>query len=230
MGKGGRIAAVIGLGLLGACTRLVDDPLAVHSVYGGLTPNPVYRGELPRVLYSDAQTPDKQGLLYTSMFESEVASQYAGLAASAEVPSDVSSGLGEVLYAIDPDAAPSWGPKSTGIVSGWAGAGYGARRATGEMADAIRGALASDGSAALKQYGPEAATCADNTLRRVDQVATLSQQALAGPPDQAALEQIDEVARELLRGSDSGADAATCGLEQARRDLEPLARPTGQGG
>ncbi len=231
MVKGGRVAAIAGLGLLGACAQAVNDPLAVHSIYGGLSPNPVYRGELPRVLYSAEATPAKQGLLYTSMFESEVAAQYAGQATAAEVPSDVRSALGEVLYAIDPDAAPSWGAKSTGIVSGWAGAGYGARRATTEMASAIRNAVASDGSAALKQHGPEAATCADNTLRRADQVATLSQQALAGPAEEPALlQQIHEVARQLLRGSDAGADPATCGLEAVRRDLDPLARSTGEGG
>jgi hypothetical protein len=136
-----------------------------------------------------------------------------------------------VLYAIDPDTAPDWEAKSAGIVSGWAGAGYGARRATGEMATAIREALASDGSAALKQSAPGAATCADNTLHRLDQVATLSSQALdeATLPE-ASLQQIQDVAQQLLRGSDTGADPATCGLEEARRNLAPLALPTRNGG
>jgi hypothetical protein len=229
MGRACRIAAVIGLAALGACTRLVDDPLAVHSIYGGLTPNPVYRGELPRVLYSDADVPDKQGLLYTSMFESEVAAQYSGLAATAERPSEAESQLEEVLYAIDPAAAPP--NVSTPTASGWAGAGYGARRATGELATEIRNAVASDGSAALRQYGPEAAGCADNALHRADQVATLGQQALEGAASQSdLLQQIHDIARQMLRGSDAGTDPATCGLEQTKRDLDPLAQSPGQGG
>jgi hypothetical protein len=225
MGRAGRIAAVVGFAALGACTRLVDDPLAVHSIYGGLTPNPVYRGELPRVLYSDADVPDKQGLLYTSMFESEVASQFSGLAATAERPSEAESQLEEALYAIDPDLMPQ---SSAPTASGWAGAGYGARRAAGELATAIQNAVASDGSAALRQYGPEAAGCAENTLHRADQVATLSQQALEGAaPQSDQLQQIYEIARQLLRGSDAGTDPATCGLEQTKRDLDPLARSPG---
>jgi hypothetical protein len=230
MAKGGRIAAVIGLGLLGACTRAVDDPLAVHDVYWGLSPNPVYQGALPQVLWSAPDTPAKQGLLYTAMSESEVAAQYAGRAAAAADPDDVRSALGEVLYAIDPGAAPPWGAKSTGIVSGWAGGGYGARRAADEMAAAIRGAGASDGSAALGEVGPQAAACADNTVRRADQIATLSREALEAPGGQAELvRQIHAVALQLHQGSEAGADSGTCGLRQAKRDLDRLARPV-QGG
>ena len=227
--KGGRLAVVIGLGLLGACTRVVDDPLAVHDVYWGLSPNPVYRGELPRVLFSDEQAPAKQGLLYTSMFESEVAAQYAGRAAADTEPSLVRSALGEVVYAIDPAEAPPWGGKSAGIVSGWAGAGYGVRRAAGEMAAEIRAATAAGGSAALSEAGPRAAACMDNTLHRADQIVTLSDQALDAAGGQAALQQIHDLARQLQQGSGSGTDSATCGLQQAKRDLDRLAGPP-QGG
>jgi hypothetical protein len=223
MVKGGRLVAVVGLGLLGACARLVDDPLAVHNVYWGLSPNPVYRGELPQVLWSAPDTPANQGLLYTSMSESEVAAQYASRAAAAADPSDVRSNLGEVLYAVNPAEAPPWGAKSTGIVSGWAGGGYGVQRATSEMATDIRNAVAADGSPALKQYGPEAAACGGNTLHRTDQVVTLSKQALQAPADQSALlQQIHEVALQLQHGSDSGTDRATCGLRQVKHDLDRL--------
>jgi hypothetical protein len=228
MVRGGRLAVVVGLGLLGACTRLVDDPLAVHDVYWGLAPNPTYAGELPRVMFSAPETPAKQGLLYTAMFESEVATQYSGLAAAADDASDMRNALGEVLYAIDPDEAPAWDAKSAGIVSGWAGGGYGVRRAAGEMAASIRNA--GDGSATLREVGPAAATCADNTLHRADQIATLSQQALeatAGEP--ALLQQIHDLARQLHEGSDHGTEPATCGLQQAKRDLDRLAAP-GTGG
>ena len=108
MVRSARLAVVVGLGLLGACTRLVDDPLAVHDVYWGLAPNPTYRGELPLVLFSAPETPAKQGLLYTAMFESEVATQYSGRAAANDDPDDVRSALGEVLYAVDPAEAPDW--------------------------------------------------------------------------------------------------------------------------
>jgi len=224
-------AAIAGLGLLGACAQAVNDPLAVAGIYPGLAPNPVYRGELPRVLYAAEDTPANQGLLYTSMHDSSAAGQYASLAVAAEAPSDMRSALGEVLYAIDPDTAPAWGPKSTGIVSGWAGTGYGAARATAEMATAIQQGLASDGSAALKQYGPDAVACAENTLRRADRVVALTQEALAEPTEQPALlQQIYDVAQHMLRGSDAGLDPATCGLEEARRVLDPLALSEGEGG
>ncbi len=220
-----RLAAILGLGLLGACTRLVDDPLAVHDVYWGLAPNPTYRGELPLVLFSAPETPAKQGLLYTAMFESEVATQYSGLAAAADTPGDVRSALGEVLYAVDPAEAPDWGGKSAGLVSGWAGGGYGVRRSAGEMATAIRDASAS-GSPALKDAAPQAAACADNTLSRADQIATLSRQALDAATGQPALlEQIHDIARQLHEGAGTASDNATCGLQQAKRDLDRLARP-----
>jgi hypothetical protein len=160
------------------------------------------------------------------MFESEVAAQYSGLAAVAERPSEAQGQLGEVLYAIDPALAPPL--DATPTAPGRAGAGYGAKRATGEMATAIRNQVTSGGSAALQQYGPEAAGCAENTLHRLEQVASLSQQALEGAAEQSALlEQLSDVAQQLLRGSDSGTDPATCGLEQTKRALTPLAGPTG---
>lgn len=230
MVRGARFAAVIGLGLLGACTRVVDDPFAVHDVYWGLSPNPVYEGALPRVLWSAPETPAKQGLLYTSMAEAEVAAQYSSFAAAAQDPSDVRSSLGEVLYAVDPEEAPPWGAKSTGIVSGWAGGGYGVLRAAGEMATDIRDASASDGSATLAEVGPQAAGCADNTVRRADQIVSLSQEALEAPAGQPGLlEQIQQIAQQLHQGADGGTDSATCGLQQIKRDLDRLARPT-QGG
>ena len=228
MVRGGRLAVVVGLGLLGACTRLVDDPLAVHDVYWGLAPNPTYQGELPTVLFSAPETPAKQGLLYTAMSESEVAAQYSGRAAAKEDPNDVRNALGEVLYAIDPDEAPAWDAKSAGIVSGWAGGGYGVRRAAGEMTAAIHNA--GDGSAALREAGPVAAACGDNTLHRADQIAALSHQALdAGAGEPALLQQIHDLALQLHAGSDHGTEPATCGLQQAKRELDRLVSP-GQGG
>ena len=226
MGNGGRIAAVIGLGLLGACTRLVDDPLAVRSVYGGLTPNPVYRGELPRVLYSDAQTPAKQGLLYTSMFESEVAAQYAGLAVAAEVPSDVKqrarrgavrdrSGRGAGLGSeVDRDRVrmgrrrlrrPPREPARWRTRSGTRSRAMARRRS----------AVRARGRGLRRQHA------APGRPGRDAQPAG----ARRGRPSSRRWSRSTRSRGSCMRGSDAGADAATCGLEQAKRDLGPLALP-----
>ena len=231
MGTSLRLVALAGLGLLAACgVRPVDDPLAVHSVYGGLEPMPVFRGELPAVLFSAVDTPDKQGLLYTAMVEAEVAAQYAGRALAAEDPTLMRSALGEVLFAIDPAAAPAWEAKTSGIVRGWAGTGYGLRRAATGMAGEIRAAAAEDdASAALAEYGPPAARCADNALERADQLVLLSREALDGAAiqSQPLLRQIQELADRLSHGAGGPVEVAAgdleCGLQQALRYLDRLA-------
>ena len=189
---------------------------------------PVYRGELPQVLFSAADTPAKQGLLYTAMVDAEVASQYAGRALAAEEPTLVRSALGEVLYAIDPEAAPDWEAKSIGIVRGWAGTGYGLRRAAAGMADEIRAAAAAgDASAALADYGPPAARCADNALERADRLILLSREAGAATAleTRSLLQEIQDLATELNQGAgpaDGAAGDPACGLRRAVRYLEPL--------
>jgi hypothetical protein len=226
MGRGGRAAAIIGLGLLGACTRVVDDPLAVHSIYWGLAPMPTYEGELPRVLFSAEDTPAKQGLLYTAMYESEVAAQYAGRAAAANDPMLARSALGEVLYAIDPAAAPPWEAKSAGIVAGWAGGGYGVRRAAGNMAAEIREAADESGaSSALAENGPRALTCTQNTLDRAGRILALTRGALDDTLSQPLLGQIHDLANELNQGAVAAVEVndPACGLEEAERYLDPLA-------
>jgi len=226
MRTAGRAAAIIGLGLLGACTRPVDDGLAVHSIYWGLEPMPTYEGELPRVLFSAPDTPANQGLLYTAMHESEVAAQYAGRAAASNDPLLARSALGEVLYAIDPDTAPPWEAKSAGIVAGWAGGGYGVRRAAGNMATELHEAtVEGEGSAVLAENGPRALSCTENTLERAERVLALSREALDGALSQALLEQIHGLANELNQGAVAAVemDDPACGLEEAERYLDPLA-------
>jgi hypothetical protein len=230
MGTTLRLLALAGLGLLAACTRWVDDGLAVRSIYGGLEPMPVYQGELPEVLWSAPNTPDRQNLLYVSMVEAEVASQYAGRALAAEDPLLMRSALGEVLYALDPDAAPGWEAKSTGIVRGWAGTGYGLRRAATEMGGAIRaGAADSDASAALADYGPPAARCVDNALARAERLVALSREAFDGAAiqSQPLLRQIQDLADQLSQGggaaaADVAAEDPECGLRHALRYLDRL--------
>ena len=229
MVKGLRLAAIVGLGLLGACTRVVDDPLAAHNVYWGLAPMPDYDGPLPEVLWSAPETPAKQGLLYTAMVDAEVAAQYAGRAVAAEEPTSVRTALGEMLFALDPDAAPDWAAKATGIVRGWAGTGYGLRRAAAGMAEEIRAAAAADDAPpVLAQSALPAARCADNALAWSERIVRLTREAAATPAVEAdpVLQQIQELATQLNQGSldpvgEVPADPA-CGLGQAVRFLEPL--------
>ena len=49
--------------------------------------------------------------------------------------------VGEVLYAIDPEIAPAWPAKDSGIVEVWAGSGYGLRRSVPRMIEEIKDAL-----------------------------------------------------------------------------------------
>jgi hypothetical protein len=227
MVKGVRLVAIAGLGLLAACEHPFDDPLAAHSIYGGLAPMPDYQGPLPRVLWSAGDTPAKQGLLYTAMIDGEVASQYAGRALAAEDATVTRSALGEVVYALDPGAAPDWEAKSAGIVRGWAGTGYGLGRAAADMAGEIREATADE--PALAENGPAAALCADNTVERAGRLLTLSRDALdaAAIQSQPLLRQIQDLADQLNQGAGGAADAAAadpeCGLQQAERYLGRLA-------
>ena len=220
---GTRVAAIVGFGLLGACTRWVDDPLAVRGIYSGLAPMPTYTGELPAVLFAAEDTPANQGLLYTAMYEAEVAAQYAGRAAAAGDPVLARSALGEVLYAIDPEVAPPWEAKAVGIVPGWAGGGYGVRRAATNLAAAIESeAAAGEPSPALAEHAPLVLTCAENTLDRAERVVALSREALDGAITEPLLEAIRDVATELNQGASAAleADDPACGLEEAELYLD----------
>jgi hypothetical protein len=226
MVKGGRIAAVIGLGLLGACTRPVDDPLAVRSIYWGLYPMPEYEGELPEVRFSAADTPAKQGYLYTSMHTAEVAAQYVDRAlARQDEPGEPEEALTEVVYALEPAAAPRRTAADPGTVEGWAAHGYGLRRALPNMIDEIAAASQSGAASdALRQYGPRAAGCAENTLQRADRLLALSQRILAGAQgraDETALRPLDMLSESLNEGAPSPGEGG-CGLSEAKRYLDEV--------
>jgi hypothetical protein len=218
----GPIVSAIGMLLLAGCTH---DPLAQAEVYPGLVEVEAPTGELTRVMFSAADAPARQGLLYVAMYEAGVAGQSAGLArGSGDVPV-VQTRVGEVLYAIDPGIAPAWPAKATGIVEVWAGTGFGLRRALRGMIEEIRAAL-EDGtaSAALRRNGPRAIRCAENTLARADQAAALAQRVLAAAPDvdlDPMLRQLEEVAVALNNGVPSPDDEG-CGLKQAFRYLSEI--------
>jgi hypothetical protein len=144
---------ITAIGLLSAgCTH---DPLVVRNVYPGLVAAEAPEGALTQVLFSADGVPAQQGLLYIAMYDAGVAGQNASLARAAATAEGAKSRVGEVLYAIDPEIAPAWPAKDSGIVEVWAGSGYGLRRSIPRMIDDIRGALDRDSaSAALPSSAP----------------------------------------------------------------------------
>jgi hypothetical protein len=218
----GRVATAIGVLLLVGCAH---DPLVVANVYPGLVPVRAPQGPLTPVLFSAAGTPAQQGFLYIAMYDAGVAAQNASLAQAATRPEEVKTRVGEVMYAIDPEAAPAWPAKATGIVEVWAGSGYGMRRAVRRMNEVITAALEQQGgSDALRTYGPGAIRCAENTLERAERVLALSDQVLAAGTDaelKPILRELDQVATALNNGVPAPGDEG-CGLQQTFLYLEQL--------
>jgi hypothetical protein len=204
----------IGLLLFAGCTH---DPMVVHNVYPGLVAVQAPEGEMTRVLFSADGVPAQQGLLHIAMYDAGVAGQNASLARAAATAEGARTRVGEVLYAIDPEIAPAWPAKNSGIVEVWAGSGYGLRRSIPRMIDDIRAALERDSaSAALRNYGPRAIQCAENALQGAERVRVLSEQVLATATDAALdplLRQLDEAATALNNGVPSPDDQG-CGLQQ----------------
>lgn len=216
------IVSAIGLLLLAGCSH---DPLARAELYPGLVEVEAPTGELTRVMFSAAEAPARQGLLFVAMYDAAVAAQNAGLARATGQVADVETRVGEVLYAIDPEVAPAWPAKATGIAEVWAGSGYGLRRALRGTIEEITAAL-EDGtaSAALRSNGPRAIRCAENTLARADETAALGQRILAAASDadlDPMLRQLEEVATALNNGVPSPDDEG-CGLKQAQRYLREI--------
>ena len=225
----GRSVSAIGLLLLAGCAQ---DPLARANVYPGLVEVEAPAGELTPVLFSTDDTPARQGFLYVAMYEAAVAGQNASLARGAAGPEEVKTKIGEVLYAIEPEVAPAWPAKATGIVEVWGGTGYGLRRALRGMIEEINAAL-EDGtaSASLRRYGPRAIRCAENTLARAEQVAALGQRVLAAGSDtelDPLLRELEEVAIALNNGVPSPDDEG-CGLQQAHLYLSQIGVDVAQG-
>lgn len=216
-----RWITLLAAGLLAAC----QDPLARAGIYPGLAEVSRPQGPLVPVLFSAEQTPAYQGYLYTAMYDAEVAAQSAGLALVADRLEEVKTRVGEVVYAIDPEAAPAWLAKTTGIVELWAGTGYGLRRSLANMIEELGEAVDGDaGIPGLDEYGPRAARCAENTLDRADRTLALAQRILAADADadlEPLLLRLEEVAVALNRGVASPGDQG-CGLEQAERFLDAV--------
>ena len=216
-----RCTTAIGLLLFAGCTH---DPLARASVYPGLVSVQAPQGELVPVLFSAADTPAQQGLLYVAMYDAGVAAQNASLAQAATTEG-ARTRAGEVLYAIDPEIAPAWPAKGSGLVEVWAGSGYGLRRSVPRMIEEIQDALDRGGaSEALRTYGPRAIRCAENTLGRADRVQALAEQALVATDAELKpiLRELDEVATALNNGVPAPGDEG-CGLQQTHLYLNQIA-------
>ena len=227
---------MLGRGVIAICLLLLagcaHDPLAEAEVYPGLVEVEAPEGELKPVLFSADDAPAHQSLLYVAMYDAAVAGQNAGLARAATSLEEVKTKVGEVLYAIDPELAPAWPAKVTGIVELWEGSSYGVHRAVRRMIEEIRAAPEEDIAAAeLRTYGPRAIRCAENTLERAERVVALSRRVLAAGPDanlEPVLRELGDVTTALNNGVPSPGDEG-CGLQQVYLDLSQIGVDVAEG-
>jgi len=185
---------------------------------------------LQRILATSTNTPADQGLLYVALKDAEAAAQSAGRAVvTADDPAEMRSALGEVAYAVAPEAAPDWRAKRAGLIPGWAATGYGVRRAVGEMIEDLRIVDARLGDAPA-----QALVCAENTLRWSEQLLDLVRRAPEiDSPDRlrGVLEQIEDLAIALKAGRDVDRDEEVeveqgeCGLQAVRTILHDVYVP-----
>jgi hypothetical protein len=206
------------LGLLVGCTSTEYADGWSYIGFGEASP----RADMPLapVLFSFDDAPGLQGLLYTAMVEAEVAKQYATHAlANRDDAERVRGSIGEILYALGPELAPDWSAKETGIVSMWAGAGFGLLRALDGMREEIEDA---GGRVAQSELTPAILECLENTERRSEQLATLGRRFLDGEaaPSEGQLEQILVLAKALNQGAEVEAAGGGCGLARAKVHLD----------
>lgn len=182
---------------------------------------------LEEVLETAEDTPGNQGLLYVAIKDAEVAAQSATRAVAAGSDGAAIDAIGEVVYALAPEAAPGWDVKGSGLIPGWTGTGYGLVRSGEEMQAALRAAAGEDGAAI-----GDATTCVENTTARARETLDLAQSLLddtAAARRAADLPQLERLARGLLAGLDVDGDGTVairegeCGLTAAERILDPLA-------
>jgi hypothetical protein len=181
---------------------------------------------MEHILESAEDTPGKQGLLYTATVDAEAASQSASRAVVfSDQPAVAASALGNVVYAIEPVAAPDWDTMASGLVPGWNGTGYGLIRASEEMAAILRGPGGNQGDAAAVDA---ALICVENTSAWAREASALAQSILVDveAEDRATLlPQLERLARGLLNGLDANGNGeievaeGECGLQQAKTAL-----------
>jgi hypothetical protein len=193
---------------------------------------------LERVLRTDSGVPAKQGLLYMAMQDAQVALQSAGYAVATDEPAEAKNRVNNMLHAIDPSFPGTPTVTSSGIAAFWPGTGYGLRRAVADIADQMRAVESRHGTReqVVTQAG-QVTSCAEETLGRVDRMASLGQQALAaGSIEEMAplLAEIDHLSRIVLEVPAAEATGiifeapvaeteGACSLEDAKRYLNDLA-------
>ncbi len=181
---------------------------------------------LDRVLVSDSDVPARQGLLYMAMQDAQTALQSAGFALAADEPAEAKQQINNLLYAIDPSYPPTPTVTSTGIALFWPGTGYGLRRSVEDIADQMRSVSSRHGArATVVEQAGLVTSCAEETLERVDRMASLGRQALdAGSTEELAplLTEIDHLTHIVLEAP-AADEADACSLEHAKDHLDSLA-------
>lgn len=152
------------------------------------------------VVNSFTTTPNMGGLLTTALGEARVALQHAQLASRQPTNLEyMKTHAGHVLNALDPSLEKT-GP----------GLGYGLRRAAEGVAEHIAlAAAAENATPAHKLHAGHVATCAQNTVKRVDAMIALARQ-VQGASDAAAaaqfVAQLAGLAEQLIAGADANTD------------------------
>jgi hypothetical protein len=152
------------------------------------------------VVNSFPGTPNSQGLLPVAMGEARVAQQHAQLAARQPANLEyMKTHAGHVLNALDPTVMAT-GP----------GLGYGLRRAATAVAEHIQlAASAETATPAHKLHAPHVAICAQNTVKRADDLIALGQRVLAATTAAEAaslVTQMASLADQLIAGADANSD------------------------
>lgn len=182
---------------------------------------------LERILVSDADVPTRQGLLYAAMRDAAVARQSASFALVADVPEEAWAQINNLLNAIDPEIPGTPTITASGVTPFWPATGYGLRRSVQDIAEQMRSVSSRyESRATVAAQARQVAVCTDETLRRIDRMESLGQQALAaGTLDEMAplLTEIDSLARIILEAP-AAESADACSLEDATVDLRTLAR------
>lgn len=213
----------------GTCAALAAGMLALAGCAPGDLDGRFGFGEdtspLQRILATSQHTPAYQGLLFVAIKDAEAATQNAGRAvAAADNLAEVRSSLGEVVYAVAPEAAPDWRAKQAGLIPGWAATGYGVRRAVREMAAELRALDGGFGDAPA-----QALVCAENTLQRAERLLDLTRRALETKSTEqlnGLMAQIEDLAVALTEGRDVDNDdvieveQGECGLQAVQTLLE----------
>jgi len=152
------------------------------------------------VMNAFGDTPNRQGLLPTAMSEARVAAQHAQLASRQPTNLDyMKTHAAHVIHAIDPTIVPT-GP----------GAGYGVKKAALGTATHIELAAGSPGATpAQAMHAGHVAVAARNTVARSDQIVALAQRVQAATDAGAAARLIGQIAslsEQLVAGADANGD------------------------